>query len=57
VTQEISLQIILGAVYGLQDSDKPNGMASLRSSEFKQRITRLANIFESPLTSAFLFFP
>jgi cytochrome P450 len=49
VTQEISLQIILEAVYGLQDSD--------RSSEFKQRITRLANIFESPLTSAFLFFP
>ena len=49
VTQEISLQIILGAVYGLQDRD--------RSSEFEQRITRLANIFESSLTSAFLFFP
>lgn len=49
VTQEISLQVILTAVYGLQDSD--------RSYELKQRISRLANIFESPLTSAFLFFP
>lgn len=57
ITQKISLQVILEAVYGLQDSDKPNGMASLRSYELKQRISRLANIFESPLTSAFLFFP
>jgi cytochrome P450 len=49
VTQAISLQVILEAVYGLQDSD--------RSEELKQRITRLANIFESALTSTFLFFP
>ncbi len=49
ITQEISLQVILTAVYGLQDS--------ARSEELKQRITRLANIFESSLTSALLFFP
>ncbi|MGL5836758.1 MAG: cytochrome P450 [Waterburya sp.] len=49
ITQEISLQVIMEAVYGLQDSD--------RSEELKQRITRLANVFESSLTSAFLFFP
>jgi cytochrome P450 family 110 len=49
VTQSISLQVILEAVYGLQDSD--------RSSEFKQRITKLANIFESTFSSIFLFFP
>jgi cytochrome P450 family 110 len=49
VTQDISLQVILEAVYGLQDGD--------RSEELKQRITKLANLFESTLTSAFLFFP
>jgi cytochrome P450 family 110 len=49
ITQEISLQVIMEAVYGLQNSD--------RSEELKQRITRLANIFESSLTSTFLFFP
>ncbi len=49
VTQKISLQVILEAVYGLQDSD--------RSQELKERITKLANIFESTFTSALLFFP
>jgi cytochrome P450 family 110 len=49
ITQEISLQVIMEAVYGLQDSD--------RSQELRQRITRLANVFESSLTSAFLFLP
>ena len=49
ISQEISLQVIFEAVYGLQDSE--------RSTELKQRITRLANIFESAFTSAFLFFP
>ncbi|MGF1591480.1 MAG: cytochrome P450 [Pleurocapsa sp.] len=49
ITQEVSLQVILAAVYGLQDS--------ARAEELKQRITRLANIFESSLTSTFLFFP
>ncbi|MFM2311420.1 MAG: hypothetical protein RLZZ04_696 [Cyanobacteriota bacterium] len=57
ITQEISLQVIMEAVYGLQDSDMPSGMALLRSEELKQRITRLANVFESSLTSAFLFLP
>ena len=49
VTQQVSLQVIFETVYGLQSGD--------RSQELKQRITKLANIFESTLTSAFLFFP
>ena len=49
VSQEISLQVILEAVYGLQDSN--------RSQELKLRITKLSNIFESTLVSALLFFP
>ena len=49
VSQAVSLQVILEAVYGLQDSN--------RSQELKQRITKLANIFESTLASALLFFP
>ncbi|BAZ43300.1 cytochrome P450 [Chondrocystis sp. NIES-4102] len=49
VSQTISLQVILEAVYGLQDSE--------RSQFLKDRITKLANIFESTLTSALLFFP
>ena len=48
-TQEVSLQVIFEAVYGLHSSD--------RSSELKQRIAKLANVFESTLTSAFLFLP
>jgi len=49
ITQEISLRVIFEAVYGLQDSD--------RSEELKWRITKLLDIFESTLTSAFLFLP
>jgi len=49
ISQQISLQVILEAVYGLQDGE--------RSIELQQGITSLANIFESTLTSAFLFFP
>ena len=49
LSQEISLQVILKAVYGLQDKE--------RSQELQQRITTLANIFESTLISALLFFP
>lgn len=49
VSQTISLQVILEAVYGLHDSD--------RSELLKERVTKLANLFESTLTSAFLFFP
>ena len=49
ITQDISLQVILEAVYGLHNSKG--------SQELKQRMTRLANIFESVVTSAHLFFP
>lgn len=49
VSQTISLQVILEAVYGLQDREQ--------SQELQQRITSLTNIFESTLTSALLFFP
>ena len=49
ITQEVSLQVILEAVYGVQDRE--------RGAELKQRISRLANIFESVLTSAMLFLP
>lgn len=49
ISQKISLQVILEAVYGLQDSQ--------RSQELQQRMTTLANIFESTLTSALLFLP
>ncbi|MGL6343786.1 MAG: cytochrome P450, partial [Waterburya sp.] len=49
VSQTISLQVILEAVYGLHDSE--------RSELLKERVTKLANLFESTLTSAFLFFP
>ena len=49
LTQQVSLQVIFEAVYGLQDGE--------RARELKQRISNLANIFESSLTSAFLFFP
>ena len=49
VSQEVSLQVILEAVYGLQNNE--------RSLDLKQQIAKLANIFESTLTSAFLFLP
>ena len=49
ISQKISLQVILAAVYGLHDSEL--------SQEFQKRLTSLANIFESTLTSALLFFP
>lgn len=49
IAQDVSLQVILEAVYGLHDGES--------SQELKQRITRLANLFESTLTSALLFLP
>ncbi len=49
LTQDISLQVILEAVYGLQ--------AGERSQQIKRLLTNIADIFRSPLTSAFLFFP
>ena len=47
--QDISLQVILEAVYGLKDSP--------RSQELCQLIAKMTDVFRSPLTSAFLFFP
>ena len=49
ITQDISLQVILEAVYGLQTEEQ--------SKEIKRLLTNLADVFQSPFTSAFLFFP
>lgn len=49
LTQDISLQVILEAVFGLQNGD--------RGQEIKRLLTNIADVFRSPLTSAFLFFP
>ena len=49
LAQKVSLQVIFEAVYGLQDNE--------RSQDLRQRIVKLANIFESTFTSAFLFLP
>ena len=48
ITQDISLQVILEAVYGLQRGE--------RSQEIKKLLTNLTDVFRSPLSSAFLFF-
>ena len=47
--QDISLQIILQAVFGLYDGD--------RSQQLKKLMTKMTELFNSPLTSAALFFP
>jgi cytochrome P450 len=49
ITQDISLQVILQAVYGLYDGE--------RYQQMKQLLTALSEVFRSPLTSALLFFP
>ena len=49
VTQDISLQVILQVVYGISDSD--------RARELKRLMTEMTDTFNSPLTSAMLFFP
>jgi len=49
VMQEISFQIILEVVFGLDESN--------RSEEISQSMVRLLNLFDSPLASAFLFLP
>ena len=48
-TQDISLQIILEAVFGLYEGE--------RCQQLKQSIALMSDVFRSPLTSAFLFFP
>ena len=49
ICQDISLQVILEAVYGLKDTP--------RCRKLGQLITKMTELFRSPLTSAFLFFP
>jgi len=48
VTQEISLNIIMQAVFGLSEGD--------RFQQLKQLMASMADLFRSPLTSSFLFF-
>lgn len=49
VVQEISLQVILQAVFGLYEGD--------RYQQIKQKLCTLLEGFRSPVTFAFLFFP
>jgi cytochrome P450 len=48
ITQEISLQVILEAVYGLYEEEK--------SQKLKYLLTKVTDVFSSPLSSALLFF-
>ena len=65
LAQDISLQTILRVVYGMSDSDRPNGIAeseglawqTQRAQQLKPLISEMADVFRSPLTSALLFFP
>ena len=47
--QEISLQVILQSVFGVCEGD--------RSEELKKQLQLMADLFKSPFTSSFLFFP
>lgn len=49
VMQEISLQVILEAVFGLYEGE--------RCQQLKQMIAGMTEVFRSPVTSALLFFP
>ncbi|NJL53536.1 MAG: hypothetical protein HC930_17700 [Hydrococcus sp. SU_1_0] len=49
LTQDISLKVILEAVYGLEN----NG----RAQRLRELMTEIADSFSSPLTSSLLFFP
>jgi unspecific monooxygenase len=48
-TQEISLQVILQAVFGLYERES--------CQRIKHLLALMSDLFRSPLTSAFLFFP
>lgn len=48
-TQEISLQVILQTVFGVYEGE--------RSEQLKKQLKLMANLFRSPFTSSFLFFP
>ncbi|MGQ4648532.1 cytochrome P450 [Lyngbya aestuarii] len=47
--QEISLQVIIEAVFGLHQGE--------RSEQLRQLVRSLLDVFQSPLTSGLLFFP
>ncbi|MCC5639946.1 cytochrome P450 [Nostoc sp. CHAB 5844] len=49
MTQEISMQVILQVVFGVYEGE--------RSQQFKQQLLKMADLFRSPLTSSFMFFP
>jgi unspecific monooxygenase len=49
ITQEISIQVILQTVFGVYEGE--------RSEQLKQQLKLIADLFRSPLTSSFLFFP
>jgi len=49
LTQEISMQVILQAVFGVYEAEK--------AQELKKRLAKLADLFRSPFTSSVLFFP
>ena len=53
VTQDISLNIILKAVFGLSES----GTEGDRFLKLKYLMTQVADLFQSPLTSMVLFYP
>jgi cytochrome P450 family 110 len=48
-TQDISLQVILQTVFGVYEGERCN--------QLKKQLKSLANLFRSPFTSSFLFFP
>lgn len=48
-TQDISLQVILQTVFGMHKGEQ--------SQQLKQRLAIMADLFRSPFTSSFLFFP
>lgn len=49
LTQDISLKVILEAVYGLENKG--------RAQKLRELMTQIADSFSSPLTSSLLFFP
>ena len=59
VMQDISLQVILQAVFGLHDSKTgaPKAGQGERYQRLKQLIGEMLELFRNPLTSSFLFSP
>ena len=57
VTQDISLNIILKAVFGLSESASGSASGGGRFQHLKYLMTQVADLFQSPLTSMVLFYP